>query len=182
MKKYIISLAVMLTAALGTVALTSCGDDNDGVGISTKDPTAAKKGVITYTVKPTEDMLKYLDLKLVYTDNQGGSQTIDVNSTTVTLTQEVTKFPVTFNIYYTNAVKTGITLPENQDIDVVESVSGNVAVTTNWDPYSVSMSASSVHTLTGPTNLSDFCTNIPNLSQYSATIAADGTITRNSTY
>lgn len=106
--------AVLLLALTATVAV-SCGDDDDD------DPVAEKKVQkvqITVDANPTADMLKYLDLAIVYEDSNGGSETKKIDTTEPKFTFDVNKFPATASVNYTMKQKSGVELPTEGSISV----------------------------------------------------------------
>lgn len=99
----------LLLMVIGAVSLASCGDDDD-----VTEPTATVKKVeIIVNIEPTQDMLDYCKMTLVYTDDSGQSPqayNVDKLSNKV-LMATLTKFPVTGKVELFSEPKEGVSFP-----------------------------------------------------------------------
>ena len=99
----------LLLMVIGAVSLASCGDDDD-----VTEPTVDVKNVeIIVDFEPTQDMLDYCKMSLVYTDDSGQSPLsykVDKLSNKV-LMATLTKFPVTGKVELFCEPKEGVSFP-----------------------------------------------------------------------
>lgn len=111
MKKFLMIFAGVCMFMLTTVSLTSCsGDSNDDEASAT-----IKKYELKLEVTPTADMLKYADMAITVTDDNG-TQTYNVDSQNYTKTiATYTNFPVNGTIEYTAKQKEGVS-PNDEDL------------------------------------------------------------------
>ena len=114
MKKIMMTLAAVLCCAMTTTVFTACGDDDDDSKPDTTDNTSATTPVYAYVnfkFDNTADMLKYLNIEIVYQVNEEQPQTFgpltdkDVNSENVFGLESAPKIPVKLTFYRKVTVK-----------------------------------------------------------------------------
>ena len=120
MKKMIMTLAAVLCCAMTTTVFTSCGDDDDnptttqgqtGNGGDTSTPAIPVYAYANFMFENTADMLKYLDIEIVYQVNDQEPQVFgplterDVNEELKFGLVSAPQIPVTLTYYRRVKVK-----------------------------------------------------------------------------
>lgn len=107
------SLAVLLMV-LGAVSFASCGDDDDDA----TEPTVTVQKVEVYVdFEPTQDMLDYCKMTLVYSDASGEKSMLNVTGlSTKGRLATITKLPMTGKVELFCEPKEGVSFPANKTL------------------------------------------------------------------
>lgn len=115
LKNYFEKALTVLVMLLGLVSFASCGDDDED---ATEPTVTVQKTEIYIDIEPTQDMLDYCAMTLVYTDESTQehlSYKIDKLSNKIRLTT-LTKFPAKGKVELFSEPKEGVSFPAGKEL------------------------------------------------------------------
>lgn len=120
MKKSILSLSLMMMMVSSLFTFTSCGDDDDVVADPKKEAESATIKEVTFymTTEPTEAMLKYGDLQIMFVSSKNDTLKGTVNEQNLKLKISFKEFPVSGTLKYLIKPKDGIKPADDETLKV----------------------------------------------------------------
>lgn len=118
MKKTIYSLAIMIMMVSSLCTFTSCGDDDVDTPVEVVKEATIKEVTFYMTTDPTEAMLKYGDLQVIYVSSKNDTLKGTVNEQNLKLKISFTEFPVSGTLKYIIKPKGGVKPTDDEILKV----------------------------------------------------------------